>query len=131
MSDNKRSRREIVKAVKPAAPKLEGESAVLAAIAKMPPPYRAMGERVHAIIRENAPSLAPRTWYGMPAYSRGAEVVCYFRGGDKFKERYMTLGFNDSARLDEGHFWPVVFALTEVGPAEESRIAELARKAVG
>lgn len=103
----------------------------MAAIAKMPAPYRAMGGRLHAIIRTNAPSWAPRTWYGMPAYASGAHVVCYFRGGDKFGERYMTLGFNDSAHLDDGRFWPVVFALTELTPAEEDRIATVVRRAAG
>jgi len=108
----------------------EGEVAVLAAIAAMPEPYRSMGERVHAVVKANAPMLAMRTWYGMPAYTTGGEVVCYFRGGDKFGERYMTLGFNDSAHLDEGHLWPIVYAITEVTPAEEARIAALVQKAV-
>jgi len=108
-----------------------GEGAVLAAIAKMPEPYRSMGKGLHAIVRASAPSLAPRTWYGMPAYSQDGEVVCFFRGGDKFKERYMTLGFNDVARLDDGHLWPVAYALTELTSAEKARIAELVKRAVG
>ncbi len=112
------------------AEETQGEAAVLAAIARMPPPWRAMGERLHAVIKANAPTLSMRTWYGMPAYAKGGDVVCYFRGGDKFKERYMTLGFNDSARLDEAHLWPVVFALTEISPSEEREIAAIVRKAV-
>lgn len=103
---------------------------MLAAIARMPAPWRAMGERLHAVIKANAPTLTMRTWYGMPAYAKGGDVVCYFRGGDKFKERYMTLGFNDSASLDEDHLWPVVFALTEITAAEEREIAAIVRKAV-
>lgn len=118
---------------RPARPTVEtqGEAAVLAAIAKMPAPYRALGERLHAIIRANAPAWNPRTWYGMPAYASGSDVVCYFRGGDKFGERYMTLGFNDSAHLDDGRLWPIVFALTELTPAEEDRIAAVVRRALG
>lgn len=107
------------------------EAAVLAAIDAMSEPYRTMGRRLHTIIRAAAPGLAPRTWYGMPAYSRNGTVVCFFRSGDKFKERYMTLGFNDDARLDDGPMWPVAFALTGLNPAEETRIRELIKKAVG
>jgi hypothetical protein len=114
----------------PRADKGEGESAVLAAIAAMPGPYRAMGERLHAIIKASAPALSPRTWYGMPAYAKDGKVVCFFRGGEKFKERYMTLGFNDEANLDEGHLWPIAFALTELTAAEEARIGALVKKAV-
>ena len=110
-------------------PDVDGESAVLAAIAKMPEPYRAMGERIHAIIKDNAPILTPRTWYDMPAYAKGGKVVCFFRGADKFKERYMTLGFNDKANLDEGNMWPVAFALTKLTTAEEAKIAALVKKA--
>lgn len=109
--------------------KTEGESAVLAAIAKMPEPYRTMGKRLHAIIKANAPNLIPRTWYGMPAYSKDDAVVCFFRGGDKFKERYMTLGFNDTAKLDEGRMWPVAYALAGLTATEEAKIAALIRKA--
>lgn len=109
----------------------EGEKAVLAAIAKMQEPYRSMGKRLHSVIRANAPALVPRTWYGMPAYSKDGDVVCYFRSGDKFKERYMTFGFNDSASLDEGHMWPVAYALTELTAADEAKIAAIVKKAVG
>jgi uncharacterized protein YdhG (YjbR/CyaY superfamily) len=114
----------------PRADKADGESAVLAAIAAMPEPYRAMGERLHEIIKASAPALSPRLWYGMPAYAKDGKVVCFFRGGDKFKERYMTIGFNDEANLDEGHLWPIAFALTELTAAEEARIGALVKKAV-
>ncbi len=111
-------------------PKADVESAVLAAIAAMESPYRVMGERLHAIIKANAPDLTPRLWYGMPAYANDGRVVCFFRSGQKFKERYMTLGFNDVATLDEGSMWPIAFALTELTAAEEARIGALMRKAV-
>ena len=110
--------------------KADGESAVLAAIAAMPGPYRAMGERLHAIIKTSAPALSPRLWYGMPAYAKDGKVVCFFRSGEKFKERYMTLGFNDDANLDEGNMWPIAFALKELTAAEEARIGALVKKAV-
>ena len=112
------------------AGKTDSEAAVLAAIAAMPAPYRAMGERLHAIIKASAPALSPRLWYGMPAYARDGRVICFFRGADKFKERYMTLGFNDKANLDEGHMWPIAFALTELTAAEEAEIGALVKKAV-
>lgn len=120
-------------AVAPIARKGEegGESAVLTKIAAMPEPYNAMGERLHAIIKASAPTLTPKLWYGMPAYTKGGKVVCFFRGGEKFKERYMTLGFNDVANLDEGAMWPIAFALTELTATEEARIAALVKKAVG
>ena len=110
--------------------KADGESAVLAVIAAMESPYRVMGERLHAIIKASAPALSPRLWYGMPAYAKGGKVVCFFRSGQKFKERYMTLGFNDVANLDEGHMWPIAFALKELTAAEEARIGALVKKAV-
>ncbi len=110
--------------------KVDVESAVLEAITAMEEPYRAMGERIHAIIKANAPALSPRLWYGMPAYSKNDKVICFFRSGQKFKERYMTLGFNDDAKLDEGNMWPIAFALTELTLAEETRIAALVKKAV-
>jgi uncharacterized protein YdhG (YjbR/CyaY superfamily) len=113
----------------PRADRADGESAVLAAIAKMPEPYRAMGDRIHAIIKASAPALTPRAWYGMPAYAKDGKVVCFFRGADKFKERYMTLGFNDKANLDEGNMWPVAFALKSLTAAEEAKIAALVKKA--
>jgi hypothetical protein len=115
----------------PSARNADDEAAVLAKIAAMPEPYRAMGVRLHAIIKANAPTLSPKVWYGMPAYAKDGKVVCFFRGGDKFKERYMTLGFDDVANLDEGAMWPIAFALTELTAREEARIAALVKKAVG
>jgi hypothetical protein len=113
-----------------AAQKADGENAVLAAIAAMEEPYRAMGERIHAIIKANAPALSPRLWYGMPAYAKDGKVVCFFRSGQKFKKRYMTLGFNDVAHFDEGVMWPIAFALKELTAAEEARVVALVKKAV-
>ena len=117
-------------AEKASAHSARGEAATIAKIAEMPEPYRAMGERLHDIITKSAPVLRPTTWYGMPAYEKGGKVLCFFRGGEKFNERYMTLGFNQEANLDEGHLWPVAFALTELTDAEEQKIAALVRKAV-
>jgi hypothetical protein len=114
----------------PRADKADGESAVLAAIAAMPEPDRAMGERLHAVIKASAPALSPKLWYGMPAYAKDGKVICFFRSGQKFKERYMTLGFNSEANLDEGHMWPIAFALKELSSAEEARIGALMKKAV-
>ncbi len=114
----------------PRADEADGESAVLAKIAGMPEPYRAMGERLHAIIKASAPTLSPRVWYGMPGYAKDGTIICFFRGGEKFKERYMTLGFNSKANLDEGAMWPIAFALKELTAAEEARIAALVKKAV-
>ena len=103
---------------------------MLAKISEIPGSYRAIGERLHAIIKANAPSLVPRVWYGMPGYAKDGKVVCFFRGGEKFKERYMTLGFNDVANLDEGAMWPIAFAMKGLTPAEEERVADLVRRAV-
>jgi hypothetical protein len=114
----------------PGADKADGESAVLAKIAAMPEPDRGMGERLHALIKASAPALAPRLWYGMPAYAKGGKVVCFFRDTQKFKERYMTLGFNEEANLDEGAMWPIAFALKELTAVEEAKIAALVKKAV-
>ena len=110
--------------------KADGETDVLAKIAAMPEPYRAMGERLHAIIRATAPALAPRVWYGMPGYAKDGTVICFFRSGHMFKERYMMLGFNNNANLDEGAMWPIAFALKELTVTEEERIIELVKKAV-
>ena len=108
----------------------DGESAVLAKIAEMKEPDRAMAKRVHEIIKANTPGLTPRTWYGMPAYaSREGNVVCYFQPAQKFKTRYSTLGFSDKAKLDEGAMWPVVYALKELTPADEARVVALVKKA--
>src|SRR5215213_9398139 len=110
--------------------KAEGESDVLAKIAEMPEPDRAIAERLHAIIKATAPALSPKTWYGMPAYAKDGKVVCFFTSADKFKSRYATFGFNDSANLDEGAMWPTSFALKELTPDEEARIIALVKKAV-
>jgi uncharacterized protein YdhG (YjbR/CyaY superfamily) len=96
----------------------------------MPEPDRAMAERLHAIIKASAPALSPRTWYGMPAYAKDGKVVCYFQSADKFKSRYATFGFNDSANLDKGAMWPTSFALKELTAAEEAKIGALVKKAV-
>src|SRR5262245_11525680 len=114
----------------PRADKTDGESAVLAKIAEMPEPDRAMGERLHAIIKASAPALTPRLWYGMPAYAKDGNVVCFFQSAQKFKTRYATLGFSDKANLDEGAMWPTAFALKELTAAEEARIGALVKKAV-
>jgi uncharacterized protein YdhG (YjbR/CyaY superfamily) len=108
----------------------DGEAAVLAAIAAMSPHDRAIGERLHAIIKESAPDLSPKTWYGMPAYAKDGKVVCFFRNATKFKERYATFGFNDSAKLDQGSMWPVVYALKELTAADVAKIRALVKKAV-
>jgi hypothetical protein len=110
--------------------KAAGESAVLAAIAEMPEPDRTMAERLDAIIKANAPTLSPKTWYGMPAYARDDKVVCFFQPAHKFNYRYATLGFNDPANLDEGTLWPTAFALKELTAADEARIGALVKKAV-
>ncbi|MGA8595089.1 MAG: DUF1801 domain-containing protein [Bryobacteraceae bacterium] len=112
------------------ADKADGESAVLAKIAALPQPDRAMGERLHAIIKANAPALSPKTWYGMPAYAKDGNVVCFFQSAQKFKTRYATLGFSDKANLDEGHMWPTAFALKELTAAEEAKICALVKKAL-
>src|SRR3989440_5446259 len=112
------------------ASKANGESAVLAKIATMREPDRAMGKRLHAIIKASAPALSPRLWYGMPAYAKDDKVVCFFQSAQKFKTRYATFGFSDKANLDEGTVWPVAFALKELTVTEEARIGALVKKAV-
>ena len=112
------------------AGKADGESDVLAKIAQMPERDRAMAERLHAIIKASAPALSPRTWYGMPAYAKDGNVICFFQSAQKFKTRYATVGFSDKANLDDGSMWPTSFALTEMSAAEEERIAALVKKAV-
>ncbi|HLI36260.1 MAG TPA: DUF1801 domain-containing protein [Streptosporangiaceae bacterium] len=114
----------------PRAAKADGESDVLAKIAEMPEPDRVKAERLHAIIKASAPVLSPRTWYGMPAYARDGNVVCFFQPAQKFKTRYATLGFSDKANLDQGTMWPTAFALAELTAADEERIAALVQKAV-
>ncbi len=114
------------------ASKEGAEKAALEAIAAMPEPDRSMAKRIHAIIKESAPSLSAKTWYGMPAYATDeGRVICFFQTGAKFKARYCTLGFNDGAHLDEGVMWPTAFALTNLTPAEEAKIAALVKKAAG
>ncbi len=115
----------------PRAGKAGEESAVLAKIAAMPAPDRAMAERLHAIIKATAPGLSAKLWYGMPAYAKDGNVVCFFQDAHKFKTRYATLGFSDKATLDEGHMWPTTFALKELTAADEARIGALVRRAVG
>jgi len=110
--------------------KAAGESDVLAKIAEMQEPDRAIAERLHTIIKESAPALAPKTWYGMPAYAKDGKVVCYFQSAQKFKTRYSTFGFSDAANLDEGALWPVAFALKKLTATEEAKIVALVKKAV-
>ena len=134
MADRARSAESTTKqAAKKAAAredKADGESAVLAKIAEMPEPDRAIGERLHAIIKASAPALSPRLWYGMPAYAKDGKVVCFFQSAQKFKTRYATFGFMHQANLDEGAMWPTAFALKELTAAEEARISALVKKAV-
>jgi len=122
--------KERVKEMKAAAEAADGESAVLAKIAEMPEPDRAMGKRLHAIIKASAPALSPRLWYGMPAYAKDGKIVCHFQDAQKFKTRYATLGFSDAAHLDEGNMWPNAYALTKLTAADEARIGALVKKAV-
>ena len=126
----KERNRELKAARRGRSGKADGESDVLAKIAEMPEPDRAMAERLHAIIKASAPALSPKTWYGMPAYAKDGKVVCFFTPAAKFKERYATFGFNATANLDEGNMWPTAFALTELTAAEEARIGALVKKAV-
>ena len=126
-AEEKAAMRARAKELKAAA---DGEEAVLAALAEMSPEDRAIGERIHAIVKENAPDLTPKTWYGMPAYARDGKVVLFFRNAEKFKERYAMLGFQDNANLDDGSMWPVVYALKELGPAEEKKLRALVKKAL-
>ena len=122
--------KERAKEQKAAAEQADGESAVLAKIAEMTGSDRDMAERLHAVITSSVPSLAPRPWYGMPAYARDGKVICFFQAAAKFKTRYATLGFSDEAKLDEGSMWPNAFALTKLTAADEARISALVRKAV-
>ncbi len=113
----------------PRADKADGENAVLAKIGEMPEPERAMGKRLHAIIKASAPALSPRLWYGMPAYAKDGKVVCFFQSAQKFNTRYATFGFSDKANLDEGAMWPVAFALKDLTATEEARIGALVKQA--
>ena len=123
--------RERAREMKPArGGKADGESDLLAKIAEMPAPDRAIAERLHAMIKASAPELAPKTWYGMPAYAKDGDVVCFFQSGQKFKTRYATFGFSDKASLDDGEMWPTAFALKKLTAADEARILALVKKAV-
>jgi uncharacterized protein YdhG (YjbR/CyaY superfamily) len=128
-ADERAAMKERAQELKAQARGADGEQAVLAKIAEMAEPDRVMAERLHAIIKESAPTLSPKTWYGMPAYAHDGKVVCYFQAASKFKSRYGTFGFNDTAKLDDGNMWPTAFALTTLTPAEEAKIAALVEKA--
>jgi len=122
--------KERARELKAQASKTDGEADVLAKIAEMPAPDRAMAERLHALVKAAAPALSPKTWYGMPAYARDGNVVCFFQSSHRFKVRYATIGFSDKANLDEGTMWPVAFALKELTAADEERIRTLLNKAL-
>jgi uncharacterized protein YdhG (YjbR/CyaY superfamily) len=119
-----------MKKAKAGGKKADGEADILAKIAEMPDSDRVMAERIHAIVKETAPELTPRTWYGMPAYSKDGKIVCFFQSAAKFKARYATLGFDEKANIDEGSMWPTTWALTKLTPANEARIVELLKRAV-
>jgi uncharacterized protein YdhG (YjbR/CyaY superfamily) len=129
-AEEKAAMKERAQELKAEAAKADGESALLAKIAEMPEPDRAMAKRLHTLIKATAPDLTPRTWYGMPAYAKDGKVVCYFTPASKFKERYATFGFNATANLDQGVIWPTSFALKELTPAAEAKIRALVKKAV-
>lgn len=130
-AEERAAMRERARELKAEAARADGETELLAAIAKMEQPDRGIAERIHALIRSAAPDLAPKTWYGMPAYAKDGNVICFFQNAGKFKARYQTLGFTDRARLDEGAMWPTTFALSELTQAEEARVVELVKRAVG
>jgi uncharacterized protein YdhG (YjbR/CyaY superfamily) len=129
-AEERAAMKERARELKAEGSKADGERDVLAKIAEMPKPDRAMAERLHAIIKATAPDLVPRTWYGMPAYAKDGNVLCFFQSADKFKSRYATLGFSDKANLDDGAMWPTSFALKELGAAEEKKIGALVKNAV-
>ena len=129
-AEERAAMKERAQELKAAAARADGESDVLAKIAEMQETDRIMAERLHAIIKAAAPALAPRTWYGMPAYAKDGDIVCFFQPAQKFKTRYATLGFSDKANLDDGTMWPAYFALTELTAADEARIGALVKKAV-
>jgi len=130
-AEEKAAMKERARELKAEAQKADGEAALLAKVAEMKGSDRAMAETLHAIVKKNAPGLVPKTWYGMPAYAKDGKVLCFFQSADKFKARYATFGFNDSAKLDDGAMWPTAFALKALGAAEEARIVALVKKAVG
>jgi uncharacterized protein YdhG (YjbR/CyaY superfamily) len=129
-AEERAAMRERAKELKAASKKADGEKDVLAKIAEMPKADRVMAERIHAIVKKTAPELVPRTWYGMPAYTKDDKVVCFFKAAAKFKSRYATLGFSDNANLDDGAMWPTDFALKELTTAGEKKIAALVKRAV-
>jgi uncharacterized protein YdhG (YjbR/CyaY superfamily) len=129
-AEERAAMRERVRELKAQSSKEQGERAVLEKIAAMQPSDRVMAKRIHAIMKATAPNLTPRTWYGMPAYSKDERIICFFRDAAKFKTRYATLGFSDEANLDEGHMWPTDFALKNLTAAEEERIVALVKKAL-
>ena len=129
-ADERAAMKERARELKAEANKADAESALLAKISEMPEPDRAMATRIHAIVTASAPSLSPKTWYGMPAYAKDGKIVCFFQSADKFKARYATLGFNDEANLDDGAMWPTSFALKELTAADEKRIGALVKQAV-
>jgi uncharacterized protein YdhG (YjbR/CyaY superfamily) len=130
-SDEKAAMRELVRERKSALSKADAEKECLAKIAEMPPSDRAMAKKIHALIRANAPMLETKMWYGMPAYHRGGDIICFFQSASKFKARYATLGFTDKAKIDNGNVWPTYFALAKLTPADETKFASLVKKAVG
>jgi len=131
-AEERAAMRERAKELKAEKNKAEAEADVLAKIAEMPDSDRVMAERIHAMVKKSAPSLAPRTWYGMPAYANeDGKIICFFQSADKFKARYATFGFNDGANLDDGSMWPTSFALTKLTRADEKRLAALVKQAVG
>ncbi len=130
-AEERAAMKEHAREVKAAAGKADAERDVLVKIAEMPESDRAMAERIHAIVKDSAPGLSPKTWYGMPAYAKDGKIVCFFQAADKFKSRYATFGFNDDATLDEGNMWPTSWALTRLTAADEATIARLVKKAVG
>jgi uncharacterized protein YdhG (YjbR/CyaY superfamily) len=129
-ADEKAAARERVRELKSEAAKADGKTELLAAIARMPEPDRTFARKVHALITAAVPDLTPKTWYGMPAYAKDGNVICYFQNAGKFKARYQTLGFSDKAKVDDGAMWPIQYALTELTPSEEARITALVKKAV-
>jgi uncharacterized protein YdhG (YjbR/CyaY superfamily) len=129
-AEEKEAMRERARELKAEAEKADGESALLAKVAEMPGPDRAIAKRLHALIKATAPALSPKTWYGMPAYAKDGKIVCFFQSADKFKARYATFGFSDEASLDEGAMWPTSFALKQLTATEEATIAALVKKAV-
>jgi uncharacterized protein YdhG (YjbR/CyaY superfamily) len=129
-AEERAAMQERARELKAASSKADGERDLLAKIGEMPEADRAMAKRIHAIVMASAPALAPKTWYGMPAYAKEGKVICFFQSADKFKARYATFGFNEDARLDEGNMWPTSWALTKLTAADEARIAALVKKAV-